>query len=100
MKSLYSALAISFVALTSFAQKKDVPVYKDESKPIEERVEDALSRMTVEEKVGLLHAQSKFSSRGVQRLGIPELWTTDGPHGIRPEVLCDEWEQAGWSNDS
>ena len=48
MKSLYSALAISFVALTSFAQKKDVPVYKDESKPIEERVEDALSRMTVE----------------------------------------------------
>ena len=100
MKSLYSALAISFVALTSFAQKKDVPVYKDESKPIEERVEDALSRMTVEEKVGLLHAQSKFCSRGVQRLGIPELWTTDGPHGIRPEVLWDEWEQAGWSNDS
>lgn len=58
------------------------------------------SRMTLEEKVGLLHAQSKFCSRGVQRLGIPELWTTDGPHGIRPEVLWDEWEQAGWGNDS
>lgn len=56
--------------------------------------------MTLEEKVGLLHAQSKFCSRGVQRLGIPELWTTDGPHGIRPEVLWDEWEQAGWGNDS
>ena len=34
------------------------------------------------------------------RLGIPEFWMTDGPHGIRPEVLWDEWDQAGWTNDS
>ena len=76
------------------------PVYLDGDRPLEERVEDALSRMTLEEKVRVLHAQSKFSSAGVPRLGIPELWCTDGPRGIRPEVLWDEWDQAGWTNDS
>lgn len=97
-KKLITTLAA--VALTLVGATAAVPVYLDPSKPLEERVEDALQRMTLEEKVGVLHAQSKFCSRGVQRLGIPELWTTDGPHGIRPEVLWDEWEQAAWTNDS
>lgn len=79
---------------------QSLPPYLDDSRPLEERVEDALSRMTLEEKIAMTHAQSKFSSPGVPRLGIPECWTTDGPHGIRPEVLWDKWEQAGWTNDS
>ncbi|WP_462431151.1 glycoside hydrolase family 3 C-terminal domain-containing protein [Bacteroides nordii] len=97
MKVRSMLLGLSLTALPVFAQ---TPVYLDDSKPIEERVEDALSRMTVEEKVSMTHAQSKFSSPGVARLGIPEFWMTDGPHGIRPEVLWDEWDQAGWTNDS
>ena len=96
---ILSAAAIMFAACCS-QPKFDGPVYLNPNAPVEERVEDALARMTLEEKVGMTHAQSKFSSRGVPRLGIPEVWHTDGPHGIRPEVLWDEWEQAGWTNDS
>jgi len=81
------------------AQQKQ-PIYLDVSKPIEERVENAISIMTTEEKVSLCYAQSKFSSKGVPRLGIPEVWTDDGPHGIREEVLWDEWGGANWTNDS
>lgn len=77
-----------------------IPVYLDDTKPLEDRVEDALSRMTLQEKINIIHAQSKFSAPGVPRLGISELWCTDGPLGVRPEVLWDEWEQAGWTNDS
>ena len=98
---LIKYIACSLLLLPGFGQaQQEVLTYLDSSKPIEERVEDALSRLTLEEKVALTHAQSKFCSPGVARLGIPEFWMTDGPHGIRPEVLWDEWEQAGWTNDS
>lgn len=101
VKGIAAFCALAAVACTGVQQPRgDVAVYLDESQPLEKRVEDALSRLTLEEKVRLLHAQSKFSSAGVPRLGIPEVWCTDGPHGIRPEVLWDEWDQAGWTNDS
>lgn len=97
LKALF-LFALSFSAgVSAFA---DTPVYLDDSKPIEERIDDAISRMTLKEKIALLHAQSKFSAPGVPSLGIPELWTDDGPMGVRPEVLWDQWDQAGWTNDS
>lgn len=85
------------LALGAQAQK---PVYLDETKPVEQRVEDALGRMTLDEKIAVIHAQSKFSSAGVKLLGFTDFWTDDGPHGVRPDVLWDEWEQAGQTNDS
>lgn len=97
MKRFISLLCTLYIVSLSLFS---APVYLDPNAPMEQRVEDALSRMTLQEKIAVIHAQSKFSSPGVARLGIPGLWCTDGPHGIRAEVKWDEWEQAGWTNDS
>lgn len=97
LKTTIASALLFFAIAPANAQ---LPVYLDNTKPIEERVEDALGRMTLDEKIAVIHAQSKFSSRGVPRLGLPDFWTDDGPHGVRPDVLWDEWEQAGQTNDS
>ena len=96
-KYVMTALLISASAST---QAQSLPRYLDETVPVEQRIDDALKRMTLDEKIAVIHAQSKFSSPGVKRLGFPDLWTDDGPHGVRPDVLWDEWVQAGQTNDS
>jgi len=96
-KTMTAILCVLFFA---GMQAQTKPIYLDNSQPIELRIKDALSKMTLEEKVKLCTAQSKFSSHGVPRLGIPELWMSDGPHGVRMEILWDSWGHANWSNDS
>ena len=99
MTKIYISLVVSLLCVQT-VKAQSLPVYLDETKDIEVRVEDALKRMTLDEKIRVIHAQSKFSSAGVPRLGFPDFWTDDGPHGVRPDVLWDEWEQAGQTNDS
>lgn len=78
----------------------DKLVYLDDTKPIEDRVKDALSRMTLEEKTRMSYADGRFSTPGCSRLGIPGLMYSDGPHGVRAEISWNSWDYAGWTNDS
>lgn len=97
-KIILLSLIAGLFPFMSFAQ--EMPVYQDISKPIEERVEDALSRMTLREKVSLVHADRSYGAAGVPRLGIPENNLTDGPSGMRPEMVWQTWIHSGLASDS
>ena len=83
---------------TSKAQEKQL-IYADITKPIDARVEDLLSRMTLEEKIALVHADSKFSSAALPRFGLPTRWLSDGPHGVREDVGPHTWAPARRTDD-
>jgi len=88
------------MAVSAFAA--DAPeraAYLDTAQSVEARVDDLVARLTLEEKVALTHADSKFSNPGVPRLGIPKLWMSDGPHGVREEIGPDTWQPAGRTDD-
>lgn len=70
-----------------------------QNQDFEKQIELLIKKMTLEEKVGMLHANSSFTSSGVPRLGIPELVTSDGPHGVRAEHGRG-WSQLKNVNDS
>ena len=101
MKNILFTTSLIALAYTSvYAEREKTPLYLDDTQPIELRIEDALKRMTLEEKTRLSYAQGKFSSPGCPRLGIPELWMSDGPHGVRAEINWNDWGYSGWTSDS
>jgi beta-glucosidase len=66
---------------------------------IDEQIDKLVAQMTLEEKIGMLHGNSMFTTAGVERLGIPELRMADGPLGVREEISRDSWKPAGLTND-
>lgn len=91
--------AAALLACAGGARAEDQPKFRDPSLPVEQRIDDLLSRLTLDEKIALVHANGKFSVSGVPRLGIPQLWMTDGPQGVREEISADSWDPVGGSDD-
>src|SRR5512142_108138 len=66
-------------------------VYNDPSAPIQARVNDLISRMTLEEKVG----QMMNSAPGIPRLGIPQYdWWNECLHGVGRAGIATVFPQA------
>ena len=55
------------------------------------RAKALISRMTLDEKIGMIHGAHLFQTKGVERLGIPPLTMSDGPMGVRQNFEPDHW---------
>lgn len=66
---------------------------------VEKRVEELLEKLTLDEKIGMIHGNGLFRTEGVERLGIPPLKMSDGPMGVRNEFENDSWSSIGISDD-
>lgn len=65
----------------------------------EKRIQQLIKKMTLKEKVGMLHGNSKFYTSDVKHLGIPEWALSDGPHGVRAEMNRHDWKYTGQTDD-
>jgi len=85
VNSNYRKAPPAFVLVVAFCVSSAVAQRPTPDSTIYRNIDAQIAKMTVEEKVAMLHANSSFTSGGVPRLGIPELVTSDGPHGVRLE---------------
>ena len=66
----------------------------------EQRIDEIIRDMTLEEKIEMLHGKNMFSSAGIPRLGIADVEYADGPFGIREEMEPHSWNSAHLTTDS
>jgi len=106
-KLIFLSVAMAFVAFASCkneaqnAASTQAKVYegKEIGSEFDAKIDQLVSQMTLQEKIGMLHGNSMFANGGVARLGIPELKMADGPLGVREEISRDNWAPAGLTND-
>lgn len=66
---------------------------------LQQYAEELLQKLTLEEKISMIHGAQLFQTAGVERLGIPPLKMSDGPMGVRQEFLPSQWKTVGLSDD-
>ncbi|MGN1165284.1 MAG: beta-glucosidase, partial [Lachnospiraceae bacterium] len=66
---------------------------------MEQRINELLNELTLEEKIGMIHGDGLFCTKAVERLGIPSLKMSDGPMGVRQDFENNSWKAIGNSDD-
>lgn len=64
-----------------------------------DKIEKLIAQLTLQEKVDMIHGNDFFSTKGVERLGIPPFKTSDGPRGVRKDFRHASWREVGLSYD-
>jgi beta-glucosidase len=84
-------LFVFFICISSIAFAQDTAIYKNPNLPVEQRVNDLVSKMTLEEKV----SQMVYNSVAIKRLGIPEYnWWNEALHGVARNGIATVFPQA------
>lgn len=72
---------------------------KKNQKKTEKEIEKLLAKLTLDEKIAMIHGAGLFKTGAVERLGIPAISTSDGPMGVRAEFMNDRWIPSGNNDD-
>ena len=80
-----SQLILTAIALASAACSQQTVNLQERLLEHDAEINEVIARMTLEEKVEMLHSKTNMSSEGVPSQGIQDIKYTDGPFGIREE---------------